>query len=205
MSANRRRKTGKPLTRTPGKRPERRTIVVFCEGANSEPDYINALKRLTHIARGTALDLRIHPERDVPLPLVEMAVQQKRDPEVDECWCIFDVEWPKNHPNLVKARALAEVHGVNLAISNPCFELWLVLHFQEHYSFANTGQAERLSRSLDNRRGKSIDAARYMPMRKEASLRAERLDKRHERDGTIFPHDNPSSGMYKFLNAVEGD
>ena len=205
MSSTGRRRSGKPLKRTPGKRPERRTIVVFCEGVNSEPDYVKALKQLTHIAENTALELRIHPERSVPLSLVRMAVQQKRDPEVDECWCVFDVEWPQNHPNLTEAKALAESNEVNLAISNPCFELWLILHFQNHHAFIDTAPAERLSRSLENRPGKSIDAALYMPLRKEACRRAEQLDKRHERDGTNFPHDNPSSGVYKFLKAVEGE
>ncbi len=205
MSSARHRKGGKSLKRTPGKRPELRTIVVFCEGANSEPDYVKALKQLTHIAKNTALELRIHPERSVPLALVRMAVQQKSDPEVDECWCIFDVEWPQNHPNLSEAKALAESNEVNLAISNPCFELWLILHFRDHGAFLETAPADRLSRTLDSRSGKSIDAALYMPLRKEAARRAERLDKRHERDGTSFPHDNPSSGVYKFLKAVEGE
>lgn len=205
MSANSRRRNGKPLKRTPGKRPELRTIVVFCEGANSEPDYVRALKQLTHVAENTALELRIHPERSVPLPLVRMAVQQKSDPEVDECWCIFDVEWPQNHPHLSEAKALAESNGVDLAISNPCFELWLILHFRDHHAYIDTAPSERLSRTLDGRSGKSIDAALYMPLRKEASRRAERLNKRHERDGTAFPHDNPSSGVYKFLKAIEGE
>ncbi|XRQ08580.1 RloB family protein [Actinomadura welshii] len=205
MPSNRRRRSGKPLKRTPGKRPELRTIVVFCEGSNSEPEYVRALKQLPHIAKNTALELRVHPERSVPLPLVRMAVQQKRDPEVDECWCIFDVEWPENHPNLLEAKALAESNDVNLAISNPCFELWLILHFKDHHAFINTTPAERLSCTLDNRSGKSIDAAMYMPLRKEAARRAERLDKRHDRDGTTFPHDNPSSGVYKFLKSVEGE
>lgn len=159
MSSTGRRRRGKPLKRTPGKRPERRTIVVFCEGANSEPD----------------------------------------------CAGASSIEWPQNHPNLLEAKALAESNEVSLAISNPCFELWLILHFQNHHAFIDTTPAERLSRSLENRPGKSIDAALYMPLRKVACRRAEQLDKRHERDGTNFPHDNPSSGVYKFLKAVEGE
>jgi hypothetical protein len=180
-------------------------MIVFCEGINSEPDYVKALKRLPHVAENTALELRIHPERGVPLTLVRMAAQQKRDPEIDECWCIFDVEWPLNHPNLVEAVSLARSKDVNLAISNPCFEVWLILHFRGHHGFIATDPAEKLSRELDGRPGKSIDADRYMPSRSEASQRAARLDMRHERDGTMFPHNNPSSGMYKFLRAVEGD
>jgi RloB-like protein len=205
MAPRDRRRGGKSLRRTAAKRPELRTVVVFCEGVNSEPDYVRALKRLPEIAGNTALDLRIHPERGVPLTLVRKALDHKRDPEIDECWCIFDVEWPQHHPNLSEAVELARANGIGLAISNPCFELWLILHFRDYDSFIHTDPAERLSRSLDGRSGKSIDAAAYMPRRKEAIRRAERLDTRHERNGTSFPHDNPSSGMHKFLRGLEGD
>jgi len=40
-----------------------------------------------------------------------------------------------------------------------------------------------------------MNAARY----------AERLDACHAENGTVFPHDNPSSGMYKFLRNLEGE
>ncbi|GAA2724031.1 RloB family protein [Actinocorallia aurantiaca] len=196
---------GKPLKRTAAKRHELRTIVVFCEGVNSEPDYVNGLKRLPHVAENTALNVRIHPQQGVPLTLVQKAVECKRDPEVDECWCLFDVEWPRNHPNLAQAIDLARAHGIRLAISNPCFELWLVLHHRDHGSFADTETIERLSRSLDKRSGKSIDPAVYMPLREKAARLAERLAARHERNGTRFPHDNPSSGMYEFLKEIEGE
>ena len=63
---------------------------------------------------------------------------------------------------------------------------------------------ESKSREIDGRTGKGIDAAPYMPLRKKAAQRARRLDEAHERNGTVFPHDNPSSGMYRFLRSVEG-
>ena len=118
--------------------------MVFCEGRNSEPDYINGLKRLPEIAGNTALNLELHPEQGVPLTLVKMAADRLADPEVDECWCIFDVEWPKNHPNLFNpARQLAEAKGVRLVISNPCFELWLVLHYSGVHASSSTPPRRR--------------------------------------------------------------
>ncbi|MFD0656348.1 RloB family protein [Thermocatellispora tengchongensis] len=205
MALSRHQRGGRPLKRVPEKRPELRTIIVFCEGRNSEPDYINGLKKLPHIAENTALSIQIHPEPGVPLTLVKRAIEHKNDPEVDECWCLFDVEWPKNHPNLARAIDIARANEVSLAISNPCFELWLILHHQNCSAFLDTASAERLSRSLDGRTGKSIDPAVYMPLRRKAGRHAERLDVRHERNGTAFPHDNPSSGMYKLLRSLEGE
>ena len=180
-------------------------MVVFAEGKNSEPDYVNGLKNLPHISENTALKLEVHPEQGTPLTLVEMAVARQQDSEIDECWCLFDVEWPKHHPNLEKAIALAAASNIKLAISNPCFEVWLILHLKAHTRFVDTKDAERTSKGLDGRTGKSIDAAKYLPHRKEAALRARALARRHSDAGTRFPHDNPSSGMYRFLEAVEGN
>lgn len=200
-----RRRQPKPLRRSVAQRAELRTIVVFTEGGNSEPDYVDGLKRLPHIRSDVSLRIEIHPTHRVPLTLVRLAVERNRDPEVDECWCVFDVEWPRNHPNLSAAVALAEENGIRLAISNPCFELWLILHHQDHTKFDHTAAVEKLSRSLDGRAGKSVDAAGYLPLRKEAARRARLLADRHARDGTRFPKDNPSSGMYLFLQALEGE
>lgn len=102
--------------------------MVFAEGQNSEPDYLNGLRRLPDIAERAAIDLRVSPKRDVPFPLVSMAKDHVDDDETDEVWCVFDVEWPQNHPNLRAAVELARAHGVKLAISTPCFEIWLILH-----------------------------------------------------------------------------
>jgi hypothetical protein len=178
--------------------------VVFCEGKNSEPDYVNGLRRLRSVADNTALNIIIHPEQGAPLTLVQMAVERKQDPEIDECWCLFDVEWPQHHPNLAAARDLANAHDIKLGISNPCFEIWLILHHRDHPGFITTDDAVRASRNLDKRKGKSIDATSYLPTRKDAARRAALLEARHQKNQTIFPHDNPSSGMHRFLEAVEG-
>jgi hypothetical protein len=198
-----RRTRAKDLRRRTATRPERKTIVVFCEGEATEPDYINALKRVPKIHDNTAIAIEIDPEQGVPLTLVKRAVQQARDGEVDECWCVFDVEWPKNHPHLREAVQLAHAHGIGLAVSNPCFELWLALHFEVCGAFVDTSQAESRSRRLDGRQGKRIDAGEYMERRYIAVARAAELQQRHERDGTSFPDDNPSSTMFEFLSAIE--
>lgn len=198
-----RRTRAKDLRRKTAIRPERKTVVVFCEGEASEPDYINGLKRLASIRENAAIDIEVATERGVPLTLVQLATDRSTDDEVDECWCIFDVEWPKNHPNLKRAMAIAADHGVRLVVSNPCFELWLILHFEDQTAFMATHEAERRSRQLDGRAGKRIGASAYMPLRRAAVGRAVKLTQRHEQNDTPFPKDNPSSLMYEFLASVD--
>jgi hypothetical protein len=41
--------------------------------------------------------------------------------------------------------AVAGEHGIRLAISNPCFELWPIPHFGDQHAFLATDDAERKS------------------------------------------------------------
>jgi hypothetical protein len=79
----------------------------------------------------------------VPKTLVERAVRLKAEAETnakrerdgnlryDHVWCVFDVD---EHPHIPDAKQQARDNGIELAISNPCFELWLLLHFQDQRS-----------------------------------------------------------------------
>jgi hypothetical protein len=205
------RRTGaRPLKRKVATRKPRKTLVVFCEGERTEPEYLDALKRQPLVRDVAAVDLRVETGHggSVPRTLVAMATDARNraieeEAEIDEFWCVFDVEWPTNHPGLIEAVQQARANGIQLAVSNPCFELWLILHFRDHTAWLENNQARRLRRELDGSTDKGIDASRYMPLTAEAARRAARLDRRHLEDGTVFPQDNPSSGMHRLLVAVD--
>lgn len=206
--SGRRPRRTKPLGRRTSGRSPKRTFVVFCEGTLTEIDYLKALKADPAVNKVVSLDMDGQPHGAVPLTLVRAAACfRARSPagqsEVDEVWCIFDVEWPQNHPNLKEAVALARDRGVNVAVSNPCFELWLLLHFQDQSAWLDNRGARRELERHDGIEDKSIEGARYMPLRDRAIDRARDLARRHEGNGTEFPRDNPSSDMYRFLEAVE--
>lgn len=124
------------------------------------------------------------------------------DGEVDEIWCAFDVEWPENHPQLREAVALATSNGIRVAISNPCFELWLILHFRNQTAFMTNDQARKTRHECDGSRDQSLDGRLYMAHRSEAVGRAKALDMRHRGDRTAFPQDNPSSGMHRLVTSL---
>ncbi len=190
-------------------RVPRKTITVFCEGKRSEPEYLEALRRLPEVRDVASVDIRVDYQGSgaVPLTLVRRAAEAKErvdgeDGEVDEFWCIFDVECPIPHPNLVEAVDIANRKGIHTAITNPCFELWLILHFQGHGAYIDNDAARRLRRSLDGQIDKGVVSTQYMSRIRVASRRAKSLDRNHERNDTRFPQNNPSSGMHKFVTSV---
>ena len=210
MNSRQRAPGGRPLRRKVATRSTRKTLLVFCEGMRTEPEYLNALKLEPAIREVAAVDIRVAPANSgaVPLTLVARALDARgkaaiENDEIDEFWCVFDVEWPVNHPNLAKAIALAEANEISLAISNPCFELWLILHHREHEAWLDNREAVRLRRQLDNSPGKGLDPARYLPYVREAADRAAQLEGLHQRNGTLFPYDNPSSGMHRLVASVQ--
>lgn len=49
--------------------------------------------------------------------------------ENDEVWAVMDRD---DHPQFETAVAMCQARRINVARSNPCFELWLVLHLDDH-------------------------------------------------------------------------
>lgn len=197
------RKKPQPLKRRGPVQSERYVIALFCEGAATEPQYFQALAKLPEVRKKTNLDLRIDLSGAVPLTLVQQAASAKLNESADAYWCIFDVEWPQQHPNLAEAIALAKKEEIPIAVSNPCFELWLVLHHKEHHAHLDTHQAIQERRKVDGSTDKNLDPANYMSLRSIAASRAQVLQKRHIKDASNIPHNNPSSNVFELVAAIE--
>lgn len=153
----------------------------------------------------------IDPFHGGPLQLVQHAVEAKRRSQrderqgrgraYDEIWCVFDVD---QHPELATATDLARRHGVCLAISNPCIELWFVLHFQDQTAYIERADAQALSKTLLGCE-KALTESALTTLDKrvaEARDRAQRLDLKHHGDGSL-PGSNPSSGVWRLVEAIQ--
>lgn len=204
MTAKDRGRKGKNLKRTTETTPVRTTFRVYAEGVSSEPEYIDALKRLPEFTDAVSVDVSIEEAGATPMHLVERACADKRraDLDVDFYWCVFDVEFPQRHPHLDRARQMARDNGVRLAVSNPCFETWLILHHRYHTGHLSTDEAIQLRRELDGSDSKHLDGPLYMELAPDAIRHAQSLRDKHQRDGTNFPEDNPSSSVDQFVTHI---
>jgi hypothetical protein len=111
-----------PRRRPPTRQPRTRLLVV-CGARRTEPLYLAGLCRTTRNS-STVVKVVTHP-RD-PLSVVTYAAK-KRDQAKDDygqIWCVLDVD----EFDFTQALVRAERERINLAVSNPCFELWLILH-----------------------------------------------------------------------------
>lgn len=112
--------------RRPPFREPRLRLLVVCGGQRTEPDYFRGLKGYL---RNPAVQIRLKAKVCAPRELVEHArtIAPAGGDEFDEVWCVVD----SDEFDLEPAAALAAKLDVRLAVSNPCFELWLLLHHQD--------------------------------------------------------------------------
>jgi hypothetical protein len=127
-----------------------------------------------------------------PISLVRHAARLAghRGEKFEHIWCVVDVD----QFDIATAEREAARHGVELAVSNPCFELWLLLHFEDCTAHLDgyPGAVQRLRRHVpayDKTRLNFRDLANGVPA---AVKRAKGLD----------PERNPSSGVWRLVERV---
>lgn len=205
MTNRRRDRVRKPGRRSPSREPKPKILIV-CEGENTEPQYFEGFK---HACRNSLVDIEIASGQGVPMTLVEEsksrmeeardAAKREKDDNLayDSVWCVFDVD---NHPYLAEACEKARLHGIHLAISNPCFELWLLLHFRDHPGMKDRKQVKGVLKKHVPGYDKSVRYATYSDGYSNAVTRATTLDKIAEDVGT--PGHNPTTGVYKLTELI---
>jgi hypothetical protein len=165
--------------RTPHREPLPRVLVV-CEGIRTEKGYFQSLKHTHRIPIDLVIEAGGTPKR-----LVEIAVKLKQeadalahgrgDPNLkfDEVWCVFDVD---EHPYLSEAKKQAKDNQIQVAISNPCFELWVLLHFRAQTSHIERDIVQRACRELLPGYDKNLPYDKLWPRYADALDRAKKLD-----------------------------
>lgn len=106
-------------------------VLVVCGGQRTEPDYFRGFAR----ARGARL--KVKSKVDSPENLVGYAAAIFTPDEYDGVWCVVDAD----EFDIDAARVAAARANVEVAVSEPCFELWLLLHFADHRAHIPNGKA----------------------------------------------------------------
>jgi len=123
----------KSFSRRQNLREVRESILIITEGKKTEPTYFLGLRAMLKLLN---VKIEILPGAAMDKTIVERAIQLKGN--YDEVWAVFDRETPVTNKNYFEAIELALHNNIKLAVSDPCFEYWLLLHFKStDGSFAN--------------------------------------------------------------------
>jgi RloB-like protein len=202
---NRDRRSGRRL---PFREPKP-IILIVCEGENTEPQYFKGLIRACQNPR---VEIYVAAEHGVPKTLVETAKVHKNKAEsdarregdenraYDSVWCVFDVD---DHPHVHDAQQMAHDNDIRVAISNPCFELWLLLHFRENPGMQPRHKLRKMLVNYVPGYDKNVKYATYSDGYQPAVTRAERMDTIAERDGESGR--NPTTGVYKLTESIRAE
>jgi RloB-like protein len=200
------------LRRQRYRREPRRRFMVLCEGENTEPAYLAALNRAFFSA---LIQVETIAGAGVPYTVARSAVEQARAfglarrsrkppnsfEERDEVWAVFDRD---EHPRFNEAVALCQAHGVGVARSDPCFELWLILH-EEDYDrpedrHAVQARLQQLRPEYNRRAAKKPDCNELIARVEEAEGRANVQLLRRQDEGK--PYGRPSTTVGHLTRAI---
>ena len=121
--------------------------------------------------------------------------------EGDQVWAVFDRD---KHPRFGEAVALCREHGIGVASSDPCFELWLILHEREYDRLCGPDEAQKELASLrpeyDRRGAKTVDCDDLANRVEEAEERAEAQLQRRTEEGA--PFGNPSTTVGRLTHEI---
>jgi hypothetical protein len=190
------------------KRPHKRTYDVYllvCEGSKTERIYFNRFRTRRNNLRIITPDSKFTD----PENLVDFAIRQKHELELDvnsgdRVWCVFDTD--ENTDRAIRnAVKRAKSNGIEIALSNPCFEIWYLIHFCDWTKSSSVKEVNEELKDRLPRYSKSEDVFDELePKRAEAIRRAINLVRMHSRNKrTEFDmKSNPCTSVHHVVNSI---
>lgn len=177
------------LARRGAKREPNLKLLIFCEGKNTEPTYIKSFA----LEHGNGLvEVKVVGPAGAPTTIVDKAkaarvrvnASKNSFERFDQVWALFDMD---AHENVEQAIAHARAADVRVAFSNPCFEVWLLLHYRDYDSPDGRHEVQKKFAACDvkyDRKGsKTLNYSALSNRYADACKRAVRLRERRQQEG----------------------
>jgi hypothetical protein len=140
-----------PYNRRPPKRDIIPNILIICEGEETELLYFNGIKRSK---RRNTISIKVFDagKKTDPMSIINRTINERQNLKDkdnwkagDSAWAVFDGDEHMigNLDNWRKALTLAKSEKINLAITNPSFEFWYLIHFQDAFGQMNADTASK--------------------------------------------------------------
>jgi len=202
-----------------------RTIVIVCEGKKTETKYFNKFKK-----RFSGVKIEVpNCEYTDKVGLVKYARRLKESGEYEinadigsRIWCVFDLDINYNNstnssPEKQTEKELNEAKrmagdDINIALSNPCFEIWYLLHYEATKTPYSTKKANIGLKKIENALEKYIknyDKAEcyyeeLLDKQQQAVRNAEDLEAYHRKNGISLYgiKSNPSTQVFELVKYI---
>ncbi len=174
--------------------------LIVCEGKETEPRYFEGMKEALGAANGRKVAVVVRGSGKHTLDLFEYAEDYCRyaPDSFNHVWLVFDKDdFPAGDFDLVERKCVevsSPVCTFHALWSNPCFEIWLLLHLRYTTAPMDASSCQRaLADALEREFGvgyrKNMDGLFTLidPTRREAELNAARLARHHETIGNDRP------------------
>jgi hypothetical protein len=165
MALKKRRSFSRPL----GERRYRKLFLVAVEGSKTEPQYFAMLNAGNAVVRVECIPGEEATSPPQVLERLKARIKRTALRKTDEAWLVVDKDdWTEEQ--LIPLFAWSEESAqYGLALSNPKFEYWLLLHFEDATITSSRQCSEKLERHLPNY-DKGVDARKFTDQRIEAAI-----------------------------------
>jgi hypothetical protein len=188
------------LNRRPSSRNIVRKIVIACEGSKTEPRYFKSIGNELRLETLQIIVLP-HQGKTDPRSIIERVIEERHEMKRNQAWTNGDSAWAvfdgdehiEQSPEKWKsAIALAKKQKIQLAITNPCFELWYLIHFRDHFAqISRDREINLLVKHISNyEKSMCLYPEPLKPLTEQAIQRAERIAAQIQRD-ELDEHSNP--------------
>lgn len=172
-------------------------ILVVTEGEKTEPVYLGELRERLHLA-ATRVEISQADGTD-PGSIVAYAMTERdrrrrgarrgEGVEYEAVWVVFDSEQRLGTVELTNALTTAANEGISVAMSSPCFEYWLILHFEytTAYMCSYDETKKRLKQHVKGYDKSAPPTDELMPLLEDAMLHAARCRKEQDKVGAELP------------------
>ena len=180
------------------------TVLIICEDSKSAKRYLEDAKK--HFNVDAEVEV-VHLKNTDPIGIVNRAVERMAN--FDKIYCVVDRDTHGSFDDATKA--VASLEKVELVVSYPCFEYWLLLHFEySRKGYMPAGkdspgdQMVKALRNIPSMKDYDKGAAdgifeKLLPMLPKAMRHAEKVLK----DAECVKEMNPSTRMHELFDEFE--
>lgn len=164
------------------------TLFVFCEG-ETEESYVNFLKSKFRIP-----SIQIHAKvggNNITSDYINGYKQDKPTHEKDMNFLMYDLDVP----NMLNR--LSKIDDCILLVSNPCLELWFLLHYKNQTANINSVRCCREMANRNRTYKKGVIDDRLI------ERLISKIDVAIDRAKGLTEHINPSTTVYKLIEILE--